>query len=233
MSPRSHRATPWPWRDNMKLLRPNAPRARAVDITGQTFGRLTVVAFDRFYYTPNGTKRAVWLCRCECGKEISVNGCSLKSGNTKGCGCVPSGRRHGFNSHPLRHIWNGIMRRCHNPLDKDYENYGGRGIFVCQRWHDFINFAEDMSPRPSLEYSVGRLDNDGPYDPENCRWETVVQQGRNKRSSRFVTVGNDSATVSEWAERTGIKYSTLLRRLDKGERPELAIDNAFNRGRRL
>lgn len=150
------------------------------EMTGQTFGLLTVLgrAPDKV-----SAAQAYWQCRCECGQEIAVNGSSLRRGSTRSCGC---GRvKHGLaNKAPEYHVWEGIKQRCLNPNRRGYEYWGGRGISVCERWLEFENFYADMGPRPGPGYSIDRSDNDGNYEPGNCRWATASEQQRNTRRSR-------------------------------------------------
>ena len=150
---------------------------RLADMTGRTFGLLTVLG-----RSPNRppSKQAQWLCRCECGGEVVANGSNLRRGKTQSCGC---GRiKHGLaNKAPEYHVWEGIKQRCLNPDRAGYEYWGGRGITVCQRWMEFENFYADMGSRPGPGYSIERVDNDGNYEPGNCRWATASEQQRNTR----------------------------------------------------
>jgi hypothetical protein len=165
------------------------------DLTGQRFGRLVVERRGGVHATPNGSRFTLWRCRCDCGGTSEVKANALRSGNTKSCGClkaevlhVPAmnpNRRHGaFNngdSDPVYWVWSSMKARCLNPKDSHFAHYGGRGITVCERWRQsFAAFRDDMGPRPEgLE--IDRINNDGNYEPGNCRWTTRSVQATNRR----------------------------------------------------
>lgn len=156
-----------------------------LDLTGKKFNFLTVTNLsDR--KTPNG--KPLWDCLCDCGKTTTVDGGSIKNGNTKSCGCYRSSRmieqntKHGMVNTPEWMSWSAMLSRCYNENSIGYKNYGGRGIIVCDRWKDsFENFYIDMGIRPSADYTLDRKDVNGNYEPNNCRWLDRLSQTRNTR----------------------------------------------------
>jgi hypothetical protein len=183
----------------------------AKDLTGLRFNLLMVLS--RAGTSTSG--RAMWLCQCDCGKTVTVVGKNLLNGNTGGCGCTKGGRIHGqYKSHEHQ-VWRDMLGRCYNPRAMRYPRYGARGITVCERWHEFVAFSADMGPRPE-GMTLDRIDNDGNYEPSNCRWATRKQQQRNNSRNVILTLNGTSKTVIEWAESTGIKECTIHTRLSKG-----------------
>ena len=160
--------------------------AVAENLAGRIFGRLTVEHKD-----DSKLKRPHWRCRCDCGAFKSVAACELKAGKTKSCGCLDAGRKrtetvkHGYNRTPTYVVWSNMRARCANQNRPDWKNYGGRGIKVCERWGEFSNFLADMGEKPD-HLSIDRIDNDGDYEPGNCRWATASEQRRNQRATNSV-----------------------------------------------
>lgn len=183
-----------------------------IDITGHRFGLYTVV--KRAGRNASGTP--LWLCRCDCGHEGLVQGGSLRIGRSKGCRTCRHGlRRHGMEGTREYRAWSAAKSRCTNSTHAMWPQYGGRGIRMCQRWMLFDNFIADMGNRPDGT-SLDRINNDGNYEPGNCRWATRSQQQRNKRSNPMVEYEGRQITVTELAERTGVRYRLLRDRIASG-----------------
>ena len=187
------------------------------DLTGQTFARLTVI--DR---APNkeGSRSARWNCLCTCGNSVSTRGCELISGRTKSCGCygqeqrTKSTTKHGASSTKEYSIWRSAKQRCFNPDDKAYKNYGGRGITMHSDWaNSFEQFIKDMGQRPSPNLSIERIDNNGDYSPNNCKWGTRDEQNNNHRRNVLLTHNGKTQTIKQWSVELGINYGTLQTRI--------------------
>ncbi len=191
------------------------------DLVGMKFGRLTVVSFSRL----TNCRRSMWICQCECGKEVEVEGSSLKNGNTKSCGCLKLernrlGRRtHGKSRTALYRVWASMIGRCERKTDAKYPTYGARGIRVCDKWHDFQKFFDDVSGLPNFGkpgFSLDRIDNNGDYEPGNVRWATPKEQGRNKRNNRWIEIAGEWMTLSQAVEKYQIHEVTILSRIKAG-----------------
>lgn len=162
-----------------------------MDLTGQRFNRLTVIG----HAGVDNRRHTLWHCRCDCGREVITTGQKLKSGNTKSCGClrVEVARSlhfvHGGKGTRLYNIWKGAKQRCRNPKATDYELYGGRGIIFSEVWDDFKAFkAWAESSGYSDELTLDRIDPNGNYSPDNCRWVTWADQRHNQRRSKGVVL---------------------------------------------
>lgn len=187
---------------------------KLIDLVGQRFGRLSVTA--RHGSTTYG--QPIWEAVCDCGTTGTYYGNSLRTGATNSCGCLQreAVKTHGRTGTREFTIWQMMRQRCTNPNQGSYESYGGRGISVCERWESsFENFIADMGEAPSKTHSLDRIDNNGPYSPENCRWATPLQQGANKRNNRRLEHDDKSMTVKEWCRELKLPKSTLLNRLNR------------------
>jgi hypothetical protein len=188
-----------------------------LDLTGQHFSKLGVIEWAGTWNQKN-----FWVCQCECGdpeyNPVVVFAGSLTSGNTTSCGCTT--RRHKMSGTKIYHIWCNMIRRCTDPSKKEYRNYGGRGITVCERWLKFENFYADMGERPD-GCTLDRVENNLGYSPENCAWRTYKDQANNTRTNHFITWQGETKTTAQWAEderlvALGVQAGYLRSRLKAG-----------------
>jgi hypothetical protein len=201
-----------------------------IDLSGRIFGRLTVIE----YKGRSKSKKTLWLCHCECGKEKTVVGSNLVSGNTTSCGCIRTeanktrdysdqieSRRenattHGMSRTRTYNAWRAMLDRCSKPKKDYYERYGGRGIIVCERWQSsFENFLTDLGECPP-KHELDRKDHDGNYTPENCRWVSHKDQTNNRSSNHAVEYDGKKLTIAQWSEIAGISQGALWYRLTHG-----------------
>lgn len=178
------------------------------NLIGKRFGKWVVLS-----YTERRPNAHYWRCECDCGTVKDVSGYTLRVGTSTNCGCEQI--KHGKHGRPEYYIWRTMKQRCHNPKYQGYEYYGARGIKVCERWRNsFGAFYQDMGPRPTQKHSIDRINNDGDYTPDNCRWATVRQQERNKSSNHYITFRGKTRTLQGWAEHIGINHKTLRNRIN-------------------
>ena len=194
-----------------------------IDRTGQKYGKLTVLKFSGFK-----DKYSMWECLCECGNKTIVRGCNLGSGHTQSCGCMfrvkslEVNTTHNCTKTRLYKIWSGMKGRCYNPNDISYQNYGGRGVRICDEWMEFVNFRDwaistgfsEVAPRE--QFSIDRIDVNGDYSPENCRWVTLAEQRNNKQNTVYIDYGGEKLTAKEWSVKRNIPYKKIMDRLYKG-----------------
>jgi len=187
------------------------------DLTNQTFGRLTVIgAAER-----DQRGRIRWLCICNCGTNTTVASSDLCSGNTQSCGCLSSeliinrNSTHGLGKPTGYSSWAGMKSRCDSPNNFKYSNYGGRGISYDQQWSEFENFYADMGDRPEGS-SLDRINNDGNYCKDNCKWSTPEEQANNTRSNVILTLEGVSLNVAQWTSRMGFRKGLIHNRLRCG-----------------
>ena len=189
--------------------------AKFKDRTGERYGRLLVLE----HYGKDHRGKHLWKCVCDCGNEVVVRGEYLKSGHTKSCGCNKSISHtitHGKSKSRLYKIWVGMKERCYNPNRNSYCWYGAKGICVCDEWDDFENFYDwSMNNGYSDELTIDRIDSNGNYCPENCRWSTDREQANNRSTNRIIEYNGESHTLEEWSRITGIASNTIRMRLDE------------------
>lgn len=205
---------------------------KAKDLTGHRSGRL--VAIEPNYDHSDGKRR--WRCQCDCGNTSFVLPYQLTGQTTLSCGCLQRERSaaalakisttHGQSRSSLYRLWSGIRSRCHNPNATGFDRYGGKGIALCQRWHDFEAFAADIPPRPSALHSLDRIDPYGDYEQSNVRWATAEEQANNRRDNHIVIYRGVKMSLRKAARHPLCRVSrhTVVRRLKKGWPVEDAIE---------
>lgn len=189
---------------------------RIKDLSNKKFGRLLVKK-----YVAVGTNGAIWECLCDCGEVCYVSSSGLLSGHTKSCGCLVKESHpsvHNKSGTRLYNIWRGMKERCYNENTVHYNSYGGRGIVICDEWTDnfvsFYNWAIQNGYSDNL--TIDRIDNNGNYEPSNCRWTTQKEQMNNTRSNHLITFNGKTQTIAQWSEELGINYQTIQGRIRRG-----------------
>lgn len=211
-------------------------RKSGKDLTGRKFGRLTAI---RRVEKPDGakTRGPYWECLCDCLALVVVAASCLVGGSTQSCGCLrrelniqkaQRNIRHGMSHTKIYHVWWSMMQRCYNPNHPSYAHYGGRGIAVCGKWHSLESFYEDMG-HPPRGLSIERIDNNGNYCPENCKWGTNEEQNNNRSISHFVEYNGEKLTLSQCSRKFGINKHTLRGRLERGWSAERALTEPARR----
>lgn len=203
------------------------------DLTGKQFGSLSVV---KLKYRKSGTSD-VWYCLCTCGALVERTAYRLNYAAHVSCGCMrqelarKTFLKHGLSQTSEYKIWQRVVLCCRSEEFRDYCRYGGRGVDVCSRWVDgeaeksgFECFYQDMGPRPSKKHSIDRIDNDGDYEPGNCRWATPKQQMRNRGVTKYLTVRGVRKSLADWADDLGVKYDALYARVRRGWDHEMIVD---------
>ena len=190
-------------------------RFKSNAVVGSRYGEWEVIS-EKHVIRNN---RAYWWCKCSCGKTKFVEASTLLNKRSKSCGCkthVKYSKFPGVNYKSSEYsVWEGMKRRCYNSKSRSYPNYGGRGITVCDRWHNFENFIEDMGLRPKGR-SLDRINNDLGYFPANCRWATAEEQSLNKRTNHRLSFNNENLTIKEWSDKLGIPVTTIAKRIMSG-----------------
>lgn len=200
------------------------------DIVDRKFGRLTVIEFSH----SNKNRIQYYRCKCDCGNETITRKSNLLNGTTKSCGCLQKEItlkihfRHGLSHSRLYRIWKNMKQRCYNSKASRFEHYGGRGIKVCNEWHDdFMNFYNwAMENGYNDDLSIDRIDANGNYEPNNCRWISNKEQQNNKIKNRLIEYNGITRTVAEWANILGIGWTTLRARL---ESPNYTLEECFEK----
>lgn len=204
----------------------NRPKQKvyADRFVGKKNNRLTVIGYER----PVGSGRVKLKCQCDCGNIVYVLPYQFENGAVKSCGCLRGEKRrtHGLSGTPIYFEWFQMVNRCHNPKAPNYDRYGGRGIYVCEEWRQspeaFVAWVESIGGRPD-GMTLDRIDNDGPYSPDNCRWASSAVQSRNKRSARMVTYKGKTQCLADWSKELGVARHILAERLNRG----WSVDRAF------
>jgi hypothetical protein len=220
---------------NSISFQPKLQNHQFKDIEGQRFTRWVVLG----YAGQNERKASLWYCRCDCGTVRIVKSNDLLSNKSKSCGCLQHeitaerNYKHGLATAPEHQIWTQMKVRCNNPKNKGYKNYGGRGIKVCERWQkSFADFISDMGQRPSPNHSIERIDNDGDYEPQNCKWATYTEQANNTRNNHFLTFNGETLTINQWARKLGIDRRVLTSRLIRGWSVERVLGEKLHKIRK-
>lgn len=197
------------------------------DLTNKRFGKLVALEI----VGRNKTRNLEWLCKCDCGNFVIVPSGRLVTNNTKSCGCYKisaiknTATKHGYRHTRLYEIWLGMKKRCNNKNCKAFNNYGGRGIKVCKEWeYDFKKFYDwSMTNGYEDKLSIDRIDNNGNYSPNNCRWSNRVVQANNKRNNIKITFNNKTLTTAMWSRETNLNQSTITNRIKRGWDIEKAL----------
>lgn len=203
------------------------PAHRVGGLPGERYGGLVVIEEA----PKKGTRRYV-RCRCDCGNETVARLSHIRSGQIKACGCQVEARKltHGMSGTPEYRSWCHMIDRCCNPRCTDYQNWGGRGITICDEWRgNFVFFYEHIGPRPSEAHTVDRIDNERGYEPGNVRWATRKEQARNMRVNTLLELDGKVLPIAAWAETLGINPRTLMTRLVRGWGTERALTQAVKK----
>lgn len=199
---------------------------KAIEDVGKKFGRLTVIGVGR----PGKSRARQLICKCECGVTKHIEAPGIRQGRVVSCGCYRLERvraaitTHGQSYNITFKSYRAMLGRCYDPSNGSYEAYTQRGIAVCDRWRgSFDAFLSDMGERPSKDHSIDRIDNQGNYEPGNCRWATRSEQAANRTVAKTLTAFGLTLPLAEWARRSGLPYPTIRQRLIAGQTPEQAV----------
>lgn len=203
---------------------------KIIDLTGKVFNQLTILSYEGL----NSSRLATWKCKCSCGNIKVVIGLSLRYGDIKSCGCFKAkrigdfNRTHGEGKTPEYIAWQLMKRRCNNPNDIGFKYYGRLGIKVCDRWlNSFQNFLSDLGRKPTAKHSVDRINPNGNYEPDNCRWASAMEQANNKRGTHLFNHEGVTDTVSNWCRHFNINSSAVHARVRRGWSLKRAITTPY------
>lgn len=209
-------------KENIDRSYPTSPKF--INLVGRRFGMLEVEEYYGFTTSKSDSRTIYYICKCDCGNRICVSGNSLTTENTKSCGCYRKAftstqfKTHGFRKSRIYKIYHGMKKRCYNVNCKSYSRYGGRGIYICDEWLNgengfitFYNWSIENGYDDTL--SIDRIDNDGPYSPENCRWTTIDFQAKNTSKNVYITYCSYTLPLSVWSVIAEIPYKILYGRL--------------------
>lgn len=210
--------------------------ANIKNLIGYISGRLTVVGYSNKIVNKKGRIYHYWQCICECGKSKIVSRSHLTTQHTKSCGCLSKERLdkinivHGLCFTKEYSRWSHMKARCYNPKDKDYNSYGGRGIQISEEWvYDFKKFYEDMGRMPFSDSSIERIDVNGNYCKENCKWIPVKEQAKNRRNNRRITFKGETKLITEWCKELGVSSVSNFSKKAKSCSEEMAIEYYKNK----
>ncbi len=205
---------------------------RIIDMTGKRYASLTALSMSG----KEASGDMKWIFRCDCGKEFEANGYYARSGKIINCPTCASERtrlsnlKHGLSESQEFKIWTGMLTRCYNKNSKSYATYGGNGIEVCDRWKkSFENFLSDMGKRPSKQHSIDRINNEGNYTPENCRWATQKEQANNKSNNVKITIDGVTKTLSDWSREFSVNVQASSFRRAQGLTGRKIFESRFKK----
>lgn len=214
---------------------------RRDDLIGRRFGRLVVNEFAGIEYFKNSKGASKWLCECDCGNTTTVSGNALKSGRQVSCGCYNKEihTKHNKSYDRLYNIYRNMIHRCYNPIDKRYYTHGARGITVCDEWQldknhtgmkNFYKWAFNNGYQEDL--TIDRIDNNGNYEPLNCRWADYFVQGNNKRNNHMITYNEKTQSLAQWSRECGIGSGTISNRIKSNWSIEKALNTPVKKNKK-
>lgn len=205
---------------------------KAEDLTGHRFGRIVVEARDFSY-----KKAAYWICKCDCGNSTTVQSTHLRNGATQSCGCLNKENvrkrqtAHGSSRSRLYRTWQSMKDRCYREKHRQYKNYGGRGITVCDEWRDNYAAFEEWAIANGYhdDLTIERIEVNGNYEPSNCKWATNKEQQNNRRNNHFLSYAGKTQTIAQWAGETGLDWMVIYDRVRNGWPTERILTEPLNK----